>query len=250
MADVCQIRWLGQIEFKAGLKLQRELVAQRAADQIPDTLLLAEYPHTYTIGLEGHRQYLLANQDELARQNIAYHEVDRGGSVTYHGPGQLVGSVILDLKRHGQNYHTYLSKLESVIIRTLRHFKIHAFRQPGQRGIWVMPSAPRPAYLPQWVETNDHVAKICCVGVKVNEVLITSYGFSLNISTNLEYFCPIVPRGIHSCKVTSLQQILNKPVKIGMAIEPVIQSFCEVFELEPLILNMLPQTEGATLVLS
>ncbi|MEW5961508.1 MAG: lipoyl(octanoyl) transferase LipB, partial [Chloroflexota bacterium] len=191
---------------------------------------------------------LLANQDDLVRQNIAYHEVDRGGSVAYHGPGQLVGCAILDLKKHGHNYHTYLCKLESVLIRALHHFKIHGFRQPGQRGIWVMPSVARPAYLPQWVETNDHVAKIGCVGVKVNEVLITSYGFSLNISTNLEYFYAIVPRGIQNCKFTSLQQLLNRRVEIGTVIEPVIQSFCEVFELEPLLMTMLPQSQTAHLV--
>lgn len=240
MAKPCQIQWLDQIEFKAALKLQRRLVAQRAAANIPDTLLLLEHPPTYTLGFDGHRQYLLANQEELARQNIAYHEVDRGGSLFFHGPGQLVGAVIMDLQESGHDYHTLIAKLESLLIRTLRHFKIHAFRQPTQRGIWVMPDPPRPGRLPQWVETDDQVARIGCVAVKVNEQLISSYGFSLDISTNLAYFDQIVPPGIQSCKVTSLQQLLNRPLEISVAVEPVIQSFCEVFGLEPLIMDRLP----------
>jgi lipoate-protein ligase B len=237
------------VEYKTALKLQRELVAKRTEKKIPNTMLLLEHPHTYSVGFDGHRQYLLTNQDELARQNIAYHEVDRGGSVTYHGPGQLVGCVILDLKEYGDNYHSYITKLERVIIRALRHFKIHAFRQPGQRGIWVLPSNPPPK-MPQWVETHDYIAKIGCVGVKVNGSQITSYGFALNVSPNLVYFDPIVPRGLPGCKFTSLQQILNRPIQIGAAIKPVIQSFCEVFDLEPLVLDLPPLTDEVTMTLT
>jgi lipoate-protein ligase B len=248
MGNRCRIQWLGQVEFKAALRLQRELVVKRAANEIPNTMLLLEYPHTYSVGFEGHRQYLLTNGEELKRQNIAYYEVDRGGAVSYHGPGQLVGSVILDLKEYGYNYHTYISKLESVIIRALHHFKIHAFRQPGQRGIWVLPSNPQ-RNIPQWVETHDYVAKIGCVEVKVNDTQITGYGFALNVSPDLNYFDSIVPPGVTGCKFTSLQQVLNKPLKIGAAIEPVIQSFCEVFELEPLYIN-LPALPGEAIITS
>jgi len=237
MTNICQIQWLGHIEFKPALQLQRRLVAKRAANEIPNTLLLLEHPPTFTIGFDGHRQHLLSNQAELARQNIQYYEVDRGGSVSYQGPGQLVGSAILSLRDFGDSYHTYISKLESLLIRTLRHFNIHAFRQQTQRGVWVMPTAPGPGRPAPWAESDDHAAKIGCVGVKVNAAQITSYGFTLNVAPNLDYFDLIVPRGLQGCKVTSLQKILNKPVKIRSVIDPVIQSFCEVFDLEPQLID-------------
>ncbi len=238
MANFCQIQWLGQMEYGPALKLQQELVAKHAANEIPNTLLLLEHPHTYTIGIDGHREHLLIKRDELTRQNIAYHRVDLGGSIIYHGPGQLVVYPILNLGDYGYSYHRYITKLESVIIRTLSSFKTHAFRQSGQRGIWVLPGNA-PHYAPRWVQPNNHVSQIGTIGVKVNADQITSHGFAINVDPNLDYFDFIVPRGVQSCHTTSLHHVLDKSIKIGAVVEPVIQSFCELFELEPFELESL-----------
>jgi len=236
MANSCQIQWLGRIEYKAAAKLQQELVVKRIAREIPDMLLLLEHPPTYSVGLASRKELLLINRAELGRLNIAYHEADRGGSVMYHGPGQLAAYPILSLRGYGYNYHSYIQALESVIIRALRTFNIHAFRQPGQRGVWVLPGhAPR--YVSRWVEADESVAKIGIIGTKVNNAHVTSYGFYINVDPDLEYFDSIVPPGVSGCKVTSLKQVLNRSVKIGDVIQAVIQSFCEIFELEPLETN-------------
>jgi len=233
MANSCQIQWLGRIDYKAAAKLQQELVVKRIAREIPDMLLLLEHPPTYSVGLASRKELLMLNRTELGRLHIAYHEADRGGSVMYHGPGQLVAYPILSLREYGYNYHSYIQALESVIIRTLRTFNIHAFRQPGQRGVWVLPGhAPR--YAARWVETDDSVAKIGIIGTRVNNAQVTSYGFYINVDPDLEYFDSIVPHGLSGCKVTSLKQVLNKPIRIGDVIQPVIQSFCEIFKLDPL----------------
>jgi lipoate-protein ligase B len=244
MNNPCQIQWLGRMDFGAASRLQRDLTARRAVDDIPDTLLLMEHPHTYTIGLGGHPEQLLTNPAELSRLNITCYRVDRSGGLTYHGPGQLVAYAILNLRQSGLNYHAYLELLESVIIKALRQFKVHAFRQPGQRGVWVLPSYA-PYYTPRWMETDDHIARIGIVGIKVAPDHITSHGFAINVAPNLDYFDQIVPRGIQGCKVTSLQQVLNKRLEVGTFIEPVIQSFCELFKLDPLLYDMPVTTKTA-----
>ena len=247
MKGFCQVQWrLGQTEYGQALKLQKELTVQRMADQIPDTLLLMEHPHTFTVGIHGHRHQLLVDQEELTRLNIAYYEVDRGGSVSYHGPGQFVCYPILKLQDYGYNYHQYIARLESTIIRALGGFNIHAFRQPGQRGVWVL---PRNGYRhsPGWGMGGEHPARIGTIGVKVNKQQITNYGFTINVNLDLEYYDLIIPRGIESCHITSLQQVLRQPVEIGDVVEPVIQSFCELFELEPVIGGYTPLFSDAIL---
>jgi lipoate-protein ligase B len=239
MGNICQIQWLDRMEYGDAMKLQQKLVAKRAANEIPNTMLLVEHPHTYTIGIDSHREHLLLNRDELARLDIACHEVGRGGLITYHGPGQLVGYPILNLREYNYSYHNYISMLESVIIHALLPFKVQAFRQPGQRGVWVLPDN-LPHISPAWANTDDQIAKIGAVGVKVNEAHITSYGFSINVAPNLDFFDLIVPSGLQGCKVTSLEQVLNSPIEIGSAIGPVIQSFCKLFESEPLEINLPP----------
>lgn len=236
MKNVCQIKWLGRMEYEAAWNLQKDLVLKRTANEIPDTLLLLEHPHTFTIGRDGHREHLLIDQDKLAQLNIAYHQVDRAGSVTYHGPGQLVGYPILNLKVHGYNFHQYIAVLEKMIIRALSFFKIQAFRQQGQRGIWVLPDSyrQRPS---KWVKVDDQIAQIAAVGVKVDNWQISSHGFSINVDPSLEYFDLIMPCGIPGCHTTSLRHVLNKRLEIGAVVEPVIQSFCAHFELEPLIIK-------------
>jgi lipoate-protein ligase B len=222
MRDLCQIQWLGQIEYSQALGLQKELVAKRTAGEIPDMLLLLEHPPTYTLGVDGHREHLLISDLEMARLNIAYHTVDRGGSIMYHSPGQLVIYPIIQL--HQNFYHDYIKMLESVIIRTLSFFKLRGFRQPGQRGVWVL-------------SPQGDMAKIGNMGVKINLQHIASHGFSINVNPNLQLFDLIVPGGVKDCYVTSLQHLLNRPVDVSAVIEPVVQSFCQIFELEPLSLE-------------
>jgi lipoate-protein ligase B len=246
MANICQVQWLGQVEYEAATKLQHRLVIKRIANEIPNMLLLLEHPPTYSVGLSSRKELLLTNRAELSRLNIAYHEADRGGSVMYHGPGQLVAHPILSLRECGYNYHSYIEALESVIIRALRAFEIQAFRQPGQRGVWVLPGLT-PHYAPRWSEMDEPVAQIGIIGIRVNNNDITSYGFYINVEPDLKYFDLIVPRDLPGCNVTSLERVLRKPVKIGDVIQPVIQSFCEFFELEPLVMDpdFTPATDQA-----
>lgn len=232
MAQACQIRWLGQVAYNTAWQLQRELVMQRVAGKIPDTLLILEHPPTFTVGLEGHRQHLLPTQAELCQLGIALHHVDRSGPVMYHGPGQLVVYPILSLRDFGHTYHSYINALESVIIHTLRRFNVPAVRQLGHRGIWVLPGHT-PYNTPKWVKSNNYIGQIGAVGVNIGPADITSHGFFINVAPDLKYFDLIVPSGIQTCKVTSLQEVLNRPVKIGMAVEPVIQSFCNIFQTKP-----------------
>ena len=231
MVNTCHPQWFGQIEYGAALSLQKELVARRANDEVPNTLLLLEHPPTYTIGIDGHREHLLVNQEELARLNIAYHRVDRGGSVTYHGPGQLVCYPILSLKEQRLDYHRYLKMLESVIIHTLAAFKVRAFRERSQMGVWVCTDDTIPHNF-TWLQSDRNTAQIGAIGVKLNKNNVTSHGFSININPDLGFFDLIVPCGLHGCRVTSLAEVLNKPIEIGSVLEPVIQSFCQVFEME------------------
>lgn len=235
MVKICQTQWLGQTEYEIALSLQKELSAQRAANQIPDTLLLLEHPHTYTVGIDGHREHLLIDQAELSRLNIAFHRVDRGGSVTYHGPGQLVCYPILNLREHGYGYHRYIKMLESVIIRTLAAFKVRAFREHGQSGVWVFAHQPSFVGLSEGPQPDNGVAQIAAIGVKLNQQHITSHGFSINVNPDLKFFDWIIPCGLQGCRITSLQQVLNQPITISSVLEPVIESFCKVFEMERVI---------------
>jgi lipoyl(octanoyl) transferase len=235
MSNFCQIQWLGQMKYAQALELQKELATERAANRIPDTLLFLEHPPTFTLGADGHREHLLISKQEMIRLNIAYHEVDRGGSIIYHCPGQLVVYPILKLRKYCYSYHDYIKMLESVIIRTLSFFKIRAFRQQGQRGIWVF--SDNPAQSGRRGHFDSPVAKISVIGVKVDMKNITSHGFSINVNPTLEYFDLIVPSGVKDCHVTSLCHVLNKPIEIGTVIQPVIQSFCDIFEVKPLSLG-------------
>lgn len=232
MSTVCHPRWLGQMEFGAALSLQKELTAQRAANEIPNTLLLLEHPPTFSVGIGGHREHLLVNQQELVQRNVAYHWVDRGGSVTYHGPGQLICYPILRLDEPGQGYHHYLKLLESVIIRTLTSFRVRAFRGRGQPGVWVF--AGNTNYNgSQLLQTDQyHMAQIASIGVKLDQNHVTSHGFSININPDLTFFDLIIPRGLPGCRVTSLVEVVGKSVEISSVLEPVVQSFCEIFKME------------------
>ncbi len=203
---------LGRIDYRDAWDMQQELVAAHAEDRIPDTLLLLEHPHTYTFGRSGRREHLLISEAECTRQGVALYDVDRGGDVTYHGPGQLVGYPILRLPDHGLDYHAYLRALETVIIRALAALGVTAGREPGYTGVWV-----------------TSTAKIAAIGVKVDIHGITSHGFALNVNPDLRYFEGIVPCGIYERGVTSLAEVLGHPLPLGAVAQALVAAFVEVF---------------------
>ncbi len=213
--SVLHVRWLGSIDYAAAWELQRELARQRREGAIPDTLLLLEHcPPVITLGRASHAEHLLVPPEKLLHMGIQLVETDRGGDVTYHGPGQLVGYPIMDLREHGRDVHLYLRRLEEAIIVALRHFGIEAHCKPGFTGVWV----------------GDE--KIAAMGIKVSH-WVTMHGFALNVHPNLSHFGLIVPCGIHDKGVTSIQSLLEEEVTLEEVIPRLIEAFAEVFNLRP-----------------
>jgi lipoyl(octanoyl) transferase len=173
----CCLRELGRIDYASALELQRRLVVERQQGAIDDQLLLLEHPHVVTLGRNGHRENLLASDEVLARSGVAFHPTDRGGDITYHGPGQLIGYPILDLREWKRDVAAYVRAVEEVLIRTLADFSIDAGRIPKLTGVWV------------------DGRKIAAIGVHISR-WVTSHGFALNVSTDLSYFQYIVPCGL------------------------------------------------------
>jgi len=184
---------LGRVDYEAAWALQLRLAGDRRAGLVPDLLLVVEHPPTYTLGRAGHEEHLLVGPERLAQLGARVYHVDRGGDITYHGPGQLVGYPILDLLGRGRDVHRYLRMLEEAIIRTLAAEGIAAGRQPPHTGAWV----------------GDD--KIAAIGVKVSRG-VTLHGFALNIAPNLDYCAAIVPCGIRDKGVTSLARLLGRPI--------------------------------------
>ncbi len=203
----------GLVEYAAALELQRERVAQRKAGAIPDTLLLLEHPHVYTLGRNARQENMLASSEFLASRGAQVFHTDRGGDVTYHGPGQLVGYPILDLTRHRRDISWYMRSLEEVFIRTAQDYGIEAGRSAGAAGVWV---------------GND---KLAAMGVHLSR-WVTSHGFALNVNTDLRYFEWIVPCGLPGKGVTSLAKLLGRTVPMQEVTEHVVEHFGEVFEVE------------------
>jgi lipoyl(octanoyl) transferase len=173
--------------------MQRQLVEERRAGRIEDVLLLVEHPHVLTLGVKGDggRSHVLASADILAARRVEIHEAGRGGDITYHGPGQIVGYPILDLRPDRCDVHRYMRDLEEVLIRTAADFGVDAGRVEGLTGVWTGP---------------DRRAKLAAIGVRISR-WITSHGFAFNASTDLDFFDLIVPCGIADRGVTSLQQL-------------------------------------------
>ena len=206
-----EVRWLGRISYARGLELQEELVGRRRAGEEPDLLLLLEHAHVITLGSGSRPEHVLADEARRAEMGIELFETGRGGDVTYHGPGQLVGYPILDLKPDRKDLHAYLRDLEDVLIRAARAFGIQARRSPGHTGVWT------------------DTGKLAAIGVRVSSGWITSHGFALNVATDLSYFDTIVPCGIPDRDVTSLSTELGRSVTLEEARQPVVEAFSTVF---------------------
>lgn len=206
------VRRLGSMGYREALELQGELVRQRRAGEIPDTLLLLEHPHVITLGSRAQEENILVSPEERAEQGIEMFATGRGGDVTYHGPGQLVAYPILCLKPDRCDLHRYLRDLEEVMIATLGRFGLVAERREGMTGAWV----------------GDH--KLGAIGVRVSSGWITSHGFALNVDTDLRFFGTIVPCGIRQHGVGSISAEVGRPVALSEAEDAVIVEFERIFD--------------------
>lgn len=217
------VEWIGRLDYWAAWEQQKALVAERAANpEMDGKLLLLEHPHTYTLGRNGRLQNLLLSESQLNERGIAFYHVDRGGDITYHGPGQLVGYPILPLKRvYNQPglgmVRRYVTDLEEVLIQTVAKFGILAKRFEGHRGVWV--------------ETDQGLDKIAAIGVRIQKNAITSHGFALNVNPDLTYFNHIIPCGIRDHGVVSMANLLAQPIAIANLLPHLITAFAEVFQI-------------------
>lgn len=210
--DNFKVYKLGLVPYDKALEIQLDLLERRRREEIEDTLLLLEHPPTFTIGRRGNMGNLLAAEEYLAKEGIKLEVISRGGDITFHGPGQLVGYPIMDLNKMGRDVHKYLRALEEVIISALADYRIEARRIEKVTGVWV-----------KW-------HKIASIGVGVKR-WITYHGFALNVNTDLSYFDNIVPCGIPDVQMTSVQRWLAKREKIDMADaeDSIVKAFSEVF---------------------
>src|SRR5947207_10911061 len=211
------VRRLGTMPYAEALALQRYLVAARQAGASGDVLLLVEHPHVLTLGVrgDGGRAHILASPDQLAARGVEVYETGRGGDVTYHGPGQIVGYPIVDLNPDRRDVHRYVRDLEEVLIRTARDYGIAAERVEGLTGVWVGRE------------------KLAAIGVRIAR-WVTSHGFALNVNANLDYFSLIVPCGIADRGITSLSRLLGRPVELDETAERVAGHFANVFDFSSL----------------
>jgi lipoyl(octanoyl) transferase len=216
------VRRLGLVPYADGLELQRALVEARKANRISDTLLLLQHPHVVTIGVKKDgRSHILATPEQLSSRGVEVFETGRGGDVTYHGPGQVVGYPILDLNPDRRDVHKYVRDLEEVMIRVCADYGVAAGRIPGFSGAWV-PSARSARAGPG----ND--AKIGAVGVRISR-WVTSHGFAFNVTTDVDYFNLIVPCGIADRGVTSLSKEIGRAADIAEVEDRFVDQFAAVF---------------------
>jgi lipoyl(octanoyl) transferase len=210
------VQRLGRVSYDDGLALQAQLVEQRRSGAIPDTLLLLEHPPVITLGVKTRLgpKHIVASDAELAHEGVTVHETGRGGDVTYHGPGQLVGYPILNLAPNRKDVHVYVRDVEDVLIRTAAAFGVEAKRVTGLTGVWVGP--------------EGREEKLAAIGVRISR-WITSHGFALNVSTDLRHFNLIVPCGIVDRGVTSLEKVLGRTVSMAEAEDAAAAAFASVF---------------------
>lgn len=220
---------LGITRYSDAWDLQRELFQLRVEGKIPDILLLTEHANVYTIGKTGTEDHLLASKAELQQENVEVFQIDRGGDITYHGPGQLVAYPILDLQDYYLDVHRYLRDLEEVIILTLGEYGITSERDPRYTGVWV------------------EGRKIAAIGVKVSR-WVTMHGVAVNVNSDLSFFDRIIPCGIADRGVTSVERILSRRVDLEEFGERFVDSFGQVFGIDshPIGLGFLRTTIAGT----
>lgn len=211
------IHRMGLVPYREALDLQAHLVDQRRADRIPDTLLLLQHPHVLTLGVRRHSTpNIIATPDRLAALGVEVVEAGRGGDVTYHGPGQIVGYPILDLRPDRQDVHRYVRDLEEVLIHVCADFTVSPERLSGLTGVWVN-------------HKTRGFEKVAAIGVRISR-WITSHGFALNVNVDLDFFNLIVPCGIADRGVTSLQRLLGTPIDQRVVEDRLATHFASVFD--------------------
>ena len=211
MSKNIDIEDLGLVNYIKAWDLQKELLEKRKNNEINDKLILLEHPHTYTLGRTAQKSHIICPKEFLEANKISVYEIDRGGDITYHGPGQIVGYPIIKLEDNFKDSHKYLRLLEEVIILTLNDYGISAVRKEGFTGVWV------------------GERKICAIGVKISS-WITMHGFALNVNTDLSLFRGIIPCGISDKEVTSLEKELGEICDIQKVKDVIIKYFKEKFE--------------------
>ena len=234
MNGICRIYQLGQVEYQKALDLQQKLANAIANGSHPPTLLLLEHPHTYTLGRQAKTENLLWSSSELEQRHIAIFWTDRGGDITYHGPGQLVGYPLLPLGMVNQlttlneasnlqpDYVAYLRKLEQTMIITLANLGIDSHPIEGMTGVWVSPIIPgEPGNLPPM--------KIASIGVKVDARGVSRHGFALNVNPDMRYWQGLIPCGLDGCQMVSLNSLLDPLPTMQKVVEVVSSAFAQVF---------------------
>ncbi|MGD8307057.1 MAG: lipoyl(octanoyl) transferase LipB [Ignavibacteria bacterium] len=206
---------LGTIDYKEAWDLQKSIFELRFQNKIEDIILLLEHPHTYTLGKTADKKNLVGSDEFLKENQISVYDIDRGGDITYHGPGQIVGYPILDLNKWEKDTHKYLRALEEVLIATCSEYGLKAGRKEKLTGVWVGEK------------------KITAIGIKVSR-WITMHGFAFNVNTDLNLFNGIVPCGISDKEVTSLKEETGVEIQISEVKEKVIKNFLEIFSYDEL----------------
>ncbi len=201
---------LGLIDYQQAWDLQKITLEKRKNNEIEDVLYLLEHPHTYTLGKIADKNNLISSKEFLEENKIQVYEIDRGGDITYHGPGQIVGYPLIDLTNWQKDTHKYLRALEEVLILTCNDYGIEAVRNPKYTGVWI----------------GDR--KITAIGIKISH-WISMHGFAFNVNTDLNLFNGIIPCGINDKEVTSLQKELKKEIDINEVKEKVVNHFKNVF---------------------
>ena len=212
--QTCAVHSLGRVPYGQAWEMQRALVQQRKAGETGDTLLLLEHPPVITLGRNARREHLLTPPERLAALGIEVAATNRGGDITFHGPGQLVGYPILDLARIRKDVLWYVRTLEEALIRAAREFGVLAGRREGMTGVWV------------------EGEKLASIGVHISR-WVTSHGFALNLDTDLQCFRHIVPCGIAACRMTSLRQLLDRPPDRSQVEESVARNLCALLGRAP-----------------
>lgn len=207
----CEISWSGRLPYEDAEAMMARRCHRRLAGEVPDAVYLLEHPHVITMGKRGGWGHLKAERAALSARGVTLHETTRGGDITYHGPGQLIGYPILGLRDLGIGARVYVERLEAVLVETLAGFSIRAGRIPGRTGVWVGEN------------------KIAAIGVRISRG-ITSHGFALNVNTDLDYFSHIVPCGIQGAGVTSIERETGETHSFEAVIERFVEPFGRIME--------------------
>lgn len=211
---------LGKADYKEVWDLQKKVHLYKQKKKFEDVIITVEHEPVYTLGKTGNRNHILISDEEMKQRGISYYEIDRGGDITYHGPGQLVVYPVFDLNNHYKDTHRFLRDLEEVVIKTLKEYNINSHRIEEYTGVWVGEE------------------KICAIGIKVSR-WITMHGLALNVNNDLSYFNKIIPCGIFEKGVTSMKKTLGKEIDIVNLSLNIVNKFADVFKFDD-INRMLP----------